>query len=151
MWQSKSLFVTALLWYNRGAKEVMPMNGDRFDDLCRAENIFAMAEEYISSCRDSSGAAKPRDRLPNLAGFCRHFGIRSTELARLKSERPELYDTLCLTFEDEALNFSLSPTIMAAYFKKRLGYGEKDPEPSSGYDGGEMRLIFEHDIDKDGL
>ena len=133
------------------AKEVMPMNGDRFEDLCRGKNLSSMAEEYIQSCRDHSGAAtKPRDRFPNLAGFCRHFGLTSEELSKLKKERPELYDTLCLTFEDEALNFGASPTLLAAYLKRRLGYGDRADQNQTGFDGGETRLIFEHDIIEDG-
>ncbi len=127
------------------------MNGDRFDDLCRGKNLIAMTEDYISSCRDHSGAAtKSRDRFPNLAGFCRQFGISTEDLLRLKKERPELHEYLIFTFEDEALNFGASPTLLAAYLKRRLGYGDRS-EQTVGYGGGEMRLIFEHDIEEDGI
>ena len=127
------------------------MNGDRFDDLCRGNNLASMIEDYIYSCCENSGtAAKAKSKLPNVAGFCRRFGLTSDDLLRLKKERPELYDYLIFTFEDEALNFSASQTLLAAYMKRRLGYADKI-EPSSQYDGGETRLIFEHDIEEDGL
>ena len=127
------------------------MNGDRFDDLCREDSLASMVEDYISSCRDHSGAAtKSRDRLPNVAGFCRRFGLCNDDLLRLRKERPELHDYLIFTFEDEALNFGASQTLLAAYMKRRLGYGERE-ERTAHYDGGETRLIFDHDIEEDGI
>ena len=51
--------------------------------------------------------------------------------------------------EDEALNASsVSPTLITAYLKRRLGYAEK-PEASSA-ECGDVRVIFEHDITEDG-
>jgi hypothetical protein len=128
------------------------MTGNRFSALCKPKKLKAMAEEYISFCRDSSDAAgKPRPRFPNIAGFCRYFNIKNEELQRLKKEHSEAYETLSLIFEDEALNFGASPTLLAAYLKRRLGYGERAESSATGIDGGEMRLIFEHDIEKDGI
>ena len=43
----------------------------------------------------------------------------------------------------------LSPTVVSAYLKHRLGYGEKSEAVSSA-DAGEIRLIFDHDISEDG-
>ncbi|MBE6600602.1 MAG: hypothetical protein E7640_05340 [Ruminococcaceae bacterium] len=126
------------------------MNGDRFRDLCRGKNLQSMTEDYINFCREPSGTAKSSARFPNLAGFCRQFGLRHDDLLRLKKERPDLYDHLLFVLEDEALNFSVSSTLTAAYLKHRLGYGDRE-ETVSVANGGEMRLIFEHDIEKDGL
>lgn len=127
------------------------MNGDRFDDLCRGRNLASMVEDYINDCCDSSGAtSRSKNKLPNVAGFCRRFGLTNEDLLRLKKERPELHDYLIFTFEDEALNFSASQTLLAAYMKRRLGYSDK-AEQSTHYDGGETRLIFEHDIEEDGF
>ncbi len=126
------------------------MNGDRFDDLCRGRNLVSMTEDYIESCRAPSGTAKASSRLPNIAGFCRQFGLRRDDLQRLKKERPDLYDYLTFTMEDEALNSGASATLVGAYMKQRLGYGDRD-ETVTVANGGEMRLIFEHDIEKDGL
>ena len=128
------------------------MTGNRFSALCKPKKLRSMAEEYITFCRESSDAAgKPRPRFPNIAGFCRYFEISNGDLQRLKKEHSEAHDTLCLIFEDEALSFGASPTLLAAYFKRRLGYGERAEASESGIDGGEMRLIFEHDIEKDGI
>ena len=54
--------------------------------------------------------------------------------------------------EDEALNSPvLSPTVVSAYLKRRLSYGERTPsgDPSLA-DCGKVRLVFEHDIVEDG-
>ena len=154
-----------VLWYNphtefegRGTarwalakKEVEPMEGERRYDLCEGDDLRKMTEEYIESCRDHSGAAtKKDDRFPNLAGFCRRYYLTGEDLLRLKKEKPELYEHLIFTFEDEALNFGASPTLLAAYLKRRLGYAER-PESASLAESGEMRLIFEHDINEDGI
>ena len=52
--------------------------------------------------------------------------------------------------EDEALNAELSPTVLTAYLKKRLGYGEKS-EATTSAECGQLRLVFEHDILEDGV
>ena len=128
------------------------MTGNRFSSLCKIKKLKAMAEEYINFCRAPSDTAKRSvSRFPNIAGFCRYFDITETELQRLKKEHSEAYESLSLIFEDEALSFGASPTLLAAYLKRRLGYGERAENPSSDIDGGEVRLIFEHDIEKDGI
>lgn len=127
------------------------MKGDRFSKLCRGKKLKEMTEEYIESCRSSSEtASKAYDRFPNIAGFCRRFGIDNAELMRLKKERPDLYDHLTFTMEDEALNFGASPTLLSAYLKRRLGYADRN-DTASVAEVGEMRLIFEHDINEDGI
>ena len=49
----------------------------------------------------------------------------------------------------EALNAELSPTVLTAYLKKRLGYGEKS-EATTSTECGQLRIVFEHDILEDG-
>ena len=129
--------------------------------LCKAfrdGTADALLEDYISSCTQKSevnvdgekkvGKKKENGycRFPNMAGFCRYLGIGIDEFLSLSTHFPREFDRLRATLEDEALNASLSPTIIAAYFKKRLGY-EKE---SSAADIGIPEIRFEHDIWEDG-
>ena len=87
--------------------------------------------------------------MPNPAGFCRFLGKGLDFWEDLSDSDPGTYGVICAFLEDEALNSDLSPTLLSAYLKKRLGYGE--PKGSSGVtDCGQMTLVFEHDIDEDG-
>ena len=65
-------------------------------------------------------------------------------------EHPESYGALCAVFEDEALNSELSPTVINAYLKQRLGYGERVCEKRASFDLPEVKLVFDHDIFEDG-
>ena len=47
----------------------------------------------------------------------------------------------------EALNADVSPTLLSAYLKKRLGY---EKNAGSEICDGQLRVIFEHDITEDG-
>ena len=118
-----------------------------------------MLEQYISDCvsvtapdeRNSEQAkAKKQESkkasFPNVAGFCRYLGISTDELERLSREFPQQYGRLLSVFEDEALNSGLSPTLLSAYLKKRIGY-ENARKPN---DDGQIRISFEHDIFEDG-
>ena len=53
-------------------------------------------------------------------------------------------------FEDEALNSELSPTVVTAYLKQRLGYGEKQETHRASCELPELKLVFDHDIFEDG-
>ena len=58
---------------------------------------------------------------------------------------------LCAMFEDEALNSGLSATLISAYLKKHLGYGDKAETASkSSMELEQIKLVFEHDIYEDG-
>ena len=110
-------------------------------------------KEYLASCRPPPDAdTKKKDcTFPNLAGFCRFLGCGVSSLDELRAAYPAQYGLVCATLEDEALNFSLSPTVLTAYLKQRLGYGEKlDTTPSGSAECGQLQLIFEHDITEDG-
>ena len=115
--------------------------------------LLRKLKEYLLSCRpppDADAKKKPCG-FPNLAGFCRFLGCGVSSLDELRAAYPEQYELVCATLEDEALNFSPSPTVLTAYLKQRLGYGEK-PEsvPSGSAECGQLQLIFEHDITEDG-
>lgn len=87
--------------------------------------------------------------MPNPAGFCRFLGKGLDFWEELSNRDKITYGIICAALEDEALNSDLSPTLLSAYLKKRLGYGE--PKDSSGVtDCGQMTLVFEHDILEDG-
>ncbi len=107
--------------------------------------------DYLEECHTLSADASKRksDSFPNLAGFCRYIGCGMTALEGLRLSNPTVYDYICAIFEDEALNAEISPTILTAYLKRRLGYAEKG-EASAVADCGEVRLIFEHDVLEDG-
>ncbi|MBE6634105.1 MAG: hypothetical protein E7620_07180 [Ruminococcaceae bacterium] len=107
---------------------------------------------YLESCQPPPNAdpKKGGGRFPNLAGFCRWLGCGISEVEALRLTHPVEADRLCAVMEDEALNTALlSPTVISAYLKRRLGYGDK-PELVSGAECGEMRVIFEHDVFEDG-
>lgn len=126
------------------------MCSDRIDVICRMNLLPDLAERYVLACREESVGAKRRERFPNISGFCRFCGIGACELAEMKRLYPEHYSSLCSIFEDEALNSELSATVLSSYLKKHLDFSENDPSVSE-VNAGELRLIFEHDIEKDGI
>lgn len=73
-----------------------------------------------------------------------------SSLEKLSAEYPEQYDALCALFEDEALNSSQSATIISAYMKEYLGFGEGKREAAGACVSGDIKLVFEHDIYEDG-
>jgi hypothetical protein len=86
-----------------------------------------------------------------MAGFCRYLGVGVEQFCLSMKERQEEYDMLCAMFEDEALNSGLSATLISAYLKKHLGYGEKtDTASKSSMELDQIKLVFEHDIYEDG-
>ena len=128
----------------------------RSNPLLRAVKKKTLAEhlcDYLASCAPADDTSKKGvGKIPNLAGFCRHLSCGVGAYLQFADTYPELADYLSAVFEDEALNFSPSPTVLSAYLKKRLGYGEKakSDEGESETDCGLMRLVFEHDIEEDG-
>lgn len=127
------------------------MNGDTLRALFSSGELTVAAERYVLECY-GDGAQRQRGkgaRFPNLAGFCRTLGV-SVELLRREGEGfPELYGVLMSIFEDEALNSAQSPTLLSAYMKERLSFGERH-EDRSLLPIGDVQLIFEHDPVEDG-
>lgn len=97
----------------------------------------------------ASGKGKSYERFPNIAGFARTLGVGVSTLKKIQGRWPELYGALLALFEDEALNSDRSVTILNAYIKERLDFGEKK-EGGATLPVGDVRLIFEHDIEEDG-
>lgn len=109
-------------------------------------------EEYLLACREAGGTEtkKGNGRLPNLAGFCRFLGCGISDMTRLCEVDRLLFEQICATLEDELLNHSPSPTLLNAYMKKRLGYDEEQVPRGVETACGQMRLVFEHDVEVDG-
>ncbi len=123
----------------------------------KEEEVIRVLEEYIKSCvsteenNDSIKAGKKTHgsnilRFPNLAGFCRYFGISMQDFERISKDCPQMASKILTVLEDEALNSGLSATIVSAYMKKRLNY---DSSLSPSYPT-QLQIKFEHDIFEDG-
>ena len=116
--------------------------------------ILNLLNEYIIACATTKSntegiketKASTTFLFPNLAGFCRFLNISTSELEELGKKFPEHYNRLLTILEDEALNSKLSPTIVSAYMKKRLGY-DKIPLAQNNT---QLEIKFEHDIFEDG-
>lgn len=101
-------------------------------------HLFA---SYIDYCAT-------KEKIPNLAGFCRYFGGSMGDILSLRERRPALYGELCAALEDEAINSKMSSSVLSVYLKQRLGYvGDKPPDKE---DVSGVRLVFEHDPYADG-
>jgi len=141
------------------------------EEACSLGILERLAEEYILSCCTSKteekeetkeeigrkkqnkkdGANGERSKFPNVAGFCRYFGIGRRRYEQLSKRYPDEFEKITAVFEDEALNSQISPSLISSYLKRRLGYTEDtDTEERSSVDTGAIRLIFDHDILKDG-
>ncbi len=87
-----------------------------------------------------------------MAGFCRYLGMGMENFRLMMKERQEEYDLICAIFEDEALNSEVSPTLLSAYLKRHFGYGERAAaDAASSCELDAVKLVFEHDIDEDGI
>ena len=138
--------------------------------LARGGLLFDLLSLYLERCAGKPGTpetanipagkgsgaekskkAAPISRFPNLAGFCRFLGVGMARMEILSAEEPEIYDSLCAIFEDEALNSGVSASVLTPYFKKRLGYADKpSASPTGDEESGGIRLIFDHDVWEDG-
>lgn len=114
------------------------------------EDIIRSVGEYVELCR-SEAAGKSKGRFPNLAGFCRYLGFGLERLEETFRDSPDEYGALCAVFEDEALNSELSATLISAYLKQRLGYGEAKETKRASCELPEVKLVFDHDIFEDGV
>ena len=74
---------------------------------------------------------------PNVAGFCRYCGRGEEWFGEMKRKYPESGDVILTALEDVALNADRSPTLVTAYLKHRLGYGE-----TSEARGGMPEVVF---------
>ncbi len=138
---------------------------DLLGAACEEGTLDKLAEEYIIFCHtskekeqenESQSAQKKKkstdtpQRFPNVAGFCRYFGIGHQKYERLSKKYPEEFEKLSAILEDEALNSQISASVLTAYLKKRLGYTDTDKNEKSEVEAGQIRLVFDHDILSDG-
>lgn len=130
----------------------MERSENDIEQACLEERLERLAEEYISFCKSAvederKSSKKTSGRFPNIAGFCRHFRIGASEYECLALKYPAEFEKLGVMFEDEALNSDVSPTILSAYMKKRLGY---DRESEREISDGQLKIVFDHNIMEDG-
>ena len=130
----------------------MEARDDEIERACEEERLDELAEEYIAFCKSTQDAEKKSSkkstgRFPNVAGFCRYFRIGASEYECLAQKHPAEFEKLYATLEDEALNSDVSPTILSAYMKKRLGY---DRESEREISDGQLKIVFDHNIMEDG-
>ena len=115
-------------------------------------NIINLLEQYVISCNtepikdNSRSSQKAKQGFPNLAGFCRFLHVSTAELEVFGRENPDIYGRILAILEDEALNSAISPTVISAYLKKRLGYDAVKHHTEQG----QLEIKFEHDIFEDG-
>ena len=76
------------------------------------------------------------------------MGVSS--IKNIEVKWPEQYSALIAIFEDEALNSDKNATILNAYIKERLNFGEKK-EGGATLPVGDVQLVFEHNIEEDGI
>ena len=126
----------------------------------RRKTYDRLLERYIASCHlpsEEEGAStsrvskKTEGRFPNLAGFCRFLQIGTEDLIGLAEEYPDAMAYIYAVLEDEALNSSVSPTLLTAYLKRRLGY-ERENDRKERFSSSDLppMIQFEHDIYGDG-
>lgn len=123
----------------------------RLKRICNTHCLLEAAEDYVLSCKEAKEGAdnKEKERFPNIAGFARSLGVGVDTLKKVQRKYSDQYDAVLALFEDEALNSFKSPTVLTAYLKERLEFGEKK-EGGATVNAGDIKLIFEHDISEDG-
>ncbi len=138
---------------------------DLLGAACEKGTLDKLAEQYIIFCHASKNKGEEKEnestskkkksgdsptRFPNVAGFCRYFGIGHKAYERLSKKYPEEFEKLSAILEDEALNSEISASVLTAYLKKRLGYSDTERKDESEVETGQIRLVFDHDILSDG-
>ena len=120
--------------------------------ICRRGELIPLAEKYISSCLSNESACtdkKGAKRFPNVAGFARMLGIGVADFRIIEESWSDQYGAMMALFEDEALNSDKNATVLNTYIKERLKFGEKK-EVGATLPVGDIKVIFEHDIEEDG-
>ena len=113
-------------------------------NITNGKRFLQSIEKYTEVCDEN-------ERLPNLAGYLRFMGMTEEEYTVLCEKFPKQSQLARSVFEDEALNSGLSATLISAYLKRHLGYGEKSEAASkSSMELDQLKLVFEHDIYEDG-
>lgn len=113
------------------------------DTLTKGEAIIGLAEEYVSFCAENGG------RLPNMSGFFRWLRLGFGELELLRAEHEDVYKTVMMIFEDEAIN-SMRPPSLVSFYMKNYFRTDTDEEIKAKSQCGPITLVFDHDISVDG-
>ena len=114
-----------------------------FDALVSSGQILDLSDEYVKYCRENGA------RLPNISGFLRRLRFGAAELDRLRRDYRQVYRTILMTFEDEAINSTRSPSLVSVYLKQYFKSDIEDSEESESRCG-PLTLVFDHDITLDG-
>ena len=117
--------------------------------LCRYLRECGLGSGEEDDGSGDGGKKKVRKRLPNPAGFCRFLGLERNAFRKLESEFPKEIGRMRAVFEDEALNADLPATVLSFYLKYLFGEDESGGG-EAGETGGEIRVVFAHDILEDG-
>ena len=113
----------------------------KVDSICIRSSARKLTEQYIEFCLSS----EPQ-RLPNISGFFRWLKLSAAARDHFISAHADEYQTVKMIFEDEALNSPLPPSIVSAYMKQCFSREDDAEERKTG----EITLLFEHDIRRDG-
>lgn len=100
------------------------------------EELIERFDGYLAACGEG------KEAFPNLAGFCRCCGFGEEGFARLRERYPAACDFVIAALEDVALNAKIAPTLVTAYLKHRLGYGEGA--------GGGVQVLVDRELTDDG-
>ena len=131
---------------NSAESNFKALNGGEITALLNQYLLTCHAENTQDISQDSKKKPRKESTFPNLAGFCRFIGISTSELESFGKSNAAEYGKILTVLEDEALNSGLSPALISAYLKKRLGYDSaKQQELCS-----QLEIKFEHDIFEDG-
>lgn len=139
-----------LIKKEKGGSAVKAEHSGLLSELCACGLLDGLVEDYIEHCRETApqdgSRTRSKARFPNIAGLCRYLNTGISDVDELKRSFPEDCARLYAIFEDEALNADVSPTVLSAYFKKRLAYSDTCTKAA----GEEVSYCFEHDVFRDG-
>ena len=130
------------------------------ETISEGQRIYSAFEEYVQYCLNSTNTdevpceskvsktkAQSKQKFPNLAGFCRYMRMSLDDFEKIEDYHPLVFNQILTALEDEALNSSLSPSLLSTYLKKRLKYDTSAPSTNQGE---QLQICFEHDIFEDG-
>ena len=108
-------------------------SAESIEKACSLGMLERLAEEYILFCCSEQNGSESKEeentekrktkkysekkcnkaKFPNVAGFCRYFGIGKRRYDQLSKKYPEEFEKLSAVFEDEALNSDISPSLLS--------------------------------------
>lgn len=134
---------------NSAESKLKALTGGEITTLLNQYLLNCHSEQFKDLSDNDKESKKKKSKeavFPNLAGFCRFIGVSTNELEYFGKSNPYEYGKILTVLEDEALNSGLSPALVSAYLKKRLGYDASRPLENSS----QLEIKFEHDIFEDG-